>query len=99
MMITPEAGCGVMLDNLGKGFSMKEVNACLDLARNSGRKSLWFFMLGGPGETMETCEKSIQYAQTRLTGNQFAYYSGTPSTISANPDRAMAVSSRSMPRP
>ncbi|MFH1603190.1 MAG: cobalamin-dependent protein, partial [Pseudomonadota bacterium] len=72
MMITPEAGCDAMLDNLGKGFSMKEVNACLELAKDSGLKSRWFFMLGGPGETMRTCEESIQFARTRLTGNQFA---------------------------
>ncbi len=71
MMISPEAGCDVMFDNLAKGFSMKEVNACLESARSSGLKSMWFFMLGGPGETRGTCEASIQFAQTRLTGNQF----------------------------
>ncbi|HEX6735412.1 MAG TPA: cobalamin-dependent protein [Azonexus sp.] len=71
MMITPEAACDAMLDNLGKGFSMQHVNRCLDLARTSGLKSMWFFMLGGPGETMATCEESIRFAQTRLTGWQF----------------------------
>lgn len=71
IMITPEAGCDTMLENLGKGFTMQHVNACLDLARTSGLKSMWFFMLGGPGETMETCEETIRFAQTRLTGRQF----------------------------
>lgn len=71
MMITPEAGCDAMLDNFGKGFTMRHVNSCLDLARSSGLKSMWFFMLGGPGETMASCEETIRFAQTRLTGWQF----------------------------
>lgn len=71
MMITPEAACDAMLDNLGKGFTMDHVNNCLDQAKVSGLKSMWFFMLGGPGETMATCEESIRFAQTRLTGRQF----------------------------
>lgn len=71
MMITPEAGCDAMLKNLGKGFSMRHVDNCLELAKASGLKSMWFFMLGGPGETMASCEESIRFAQTRLTGWQF----------------------------
>jgi radical SAM superfamily enzyme YgiQ (UPF0313 family) len=71
MMITPEAACDTMLDNLGKGFTMQHVNHCLERARSAGLKSMWFFMLGGPGETMATCEESIRFAETRLTGWQF----------------------------
>ena len=71
MMITAEAGCDVMLDNLGKGFTMREVNSCFASAKASGLKSMWFFMLGGPGETMATCEESIRYAEKNLTGRQF----------------------------
>lgn len=71
MMITPEAACEAMLDNLGKGFTMQHVERCCERARNSGLKSMWFFMLGGPGETMATCEESIRFAETRLTGWQF----------------------------
>lgn len=71
IMITAEAGCDTMLDNLGKGFTMKEVNTCLDMVRSAGLKSMWFFMLGGPGETRETCEETIRFAETQLKGTQF----------------------------
>ena len=71
MMVTPEAACETMLDNLGKGFTMQHVERCRERARASGLKSMWFFMLGGPGETMATCEESIRFAETRLTGWQF----------------------------
>lgn len=71
VMITPEAASDAMLKNLGKGFSMQEVNLCLERVAGAGLKSMWFFMLGGPGETMETCEESIRFAETRLKGRQF----------------------------
>lgn len=71
MMVTPEAGCDSMLEALGKGFSMQHVNTCLSLAKASGLRSMWFFMLGGPGETMDTCEETIRFAQEQLTGSKF----------------------------
>lgn len=71
VMITPEAACDTMLDNLGKGFTMQAVNRCLERVSAAGLKSMWFFMLGGPGETMATCEESIRFAETRLSGQQF----------------------------
>lgn len=71
IMITAEAGCDAMLKNYAKGFSMREVHACLDEAATSGLQSMWFFMLGGPGETMATCEETIRFAETRLAGPRF----------------------------
>ena len=71
MMITAEAGCDSMLKNYRKGFTMHEVNSCIELVAASGLKSMWFFMLGGPGETMATCEETMRFVETRLTGRQF----------------------------
>lgn len=88
MMITAEAGCDTMLKNYCKGFTMQEVNSCIDLVKASGLKSMWFFMLGGPGETMATCEETIRFAETRLTGRQFftVFFTG----IRILPDTALA---------
>jgi hypothetical protein len=49
---------------------------------------MWFFMLGGPGETMDTCEETIRFAETRLTGRQFftVFFTG----IRILPDTALA---------
>ncbi|OGS95648.1 MAG: hypothetical protein A3G79_02305 [Gallionellales bacterium RIFCSPLOWO2_12_FULL_57_18] len=71
VMITAEAGCDSMLKNYCKGFTMQEVNSCLEHASASGLKSMWFFMLGGPGETMDSCEETIRFVETRLAGRQF----------------------------
>lgn len=88
MMITAEAGCDPMLANLRKGFTMQEVKSCLALVKKAGIKSMWFFMLGGPGETMATCEETIGFAQANLTGRQFAtvFFTG----IRILPDTALA---------
>jgi radical SAM superfamily enzyme YgiQ (UPF0313 family) len=71
VMITPEAGCEAMLENYCKGFTMADVETTLERVKASGLKSMWFFMLGGPGETMESCAESIRFAQERLTGRKF----------------------------
>lgn len=71
VMITPEAGDESMLTNYRKGFTLSEVETTLSRVKASGLKSMWFFMLGAPGETMETCAESIRFARDRLTGRQF----------------------------
>ncbi|GAA5159963.1 B12-binding domain-containing radical SAM protein [Viridibacterium curvum] len=71
MMVSPEAGCDAMLKSLRKGFTMREVARCADLARHAGLKSLWCFMLGAPGETTSTCDETLNFAETRLAGGSF----------------------------
>lgn len=71
MLISPEAACDTMLKNFRKGFSMTEVNNCVERARTSGMKSFWFFMLGGLGETFETADETVRFAEERLRGRQF----------------------------
>jgi radical SAM superfamily enzyme YgiQ (UPF0313 family) len=61
---------------------------CARMLKNSGMKSMWFFMLGGPGETMESCEETIRFAEQRLQGRQFlnVFFTG----IRILPDTALA---------
>jgi radical SAM superfamily enzyme YgiQ (UPF0313 family) len=71
VMITPEAANDTMLESLAKGFDKSVVQRCRDLVVDSGLASMWFFMLGGPGETMGTCEETIRFAEEQLDGPQF----------------------------
>ena len=66
MMITPETVSPLMLEKLGKGFTVEQVEQAVELARDSRIASAWFFLLGGPGETMETVEQSVRFAEKRL---------------------------------
>lgn len=71
VMVTPEAACQTMLDNYAKGFTMAEVENTLAQVKASGLSSMWFFMLGAPGETMATCAETIAFARDRLVGRRF----------------------------
>jgi len=71
VMITPEAACQTMLDNYDKGFTMADIENTLHQVKASGLKSMWFFMLGAPGETLETCAETVAFARDRLTGLKF----------------------------
>jgi radical SAM superfamily enzyme YgiQ (UPF0313 family) len=66
MMITPESASDTILARLQKGFGVEAVHRAADLARRSGMRSLWFFMLGGPGETRETVEETVSFVEEHL---------------------------------
>jgi radical SAM superfamily enzyme YgiQ (UPF0313 family) len=67
MLITPEAGSDVMLENLHKGFRMEDVRRTAALVRESGIASAWFFLMGGPGETPATVEETVAFAERELS--------------------------------
>jgi radical SAM superfamily enzyme YgiQ (UPF0313 family) len=71
MLVSPEAGNDAMLRSLNKGYTVEEVKACADRARSSGLTSLWCFMLGAPGETAQTVDETLRFAETQLKGRMF----------------------------
>lgn len=71
VMITPEAGNDTMLAGLRKGFTMRQVQRCRDLVAAARLPSMWFFMLGAPGETPQTIEQTIRFAEQQLAGRRF----------------------------
>lgn len=70
MMVTPESASDPMLRSLRKGFTAEDVRRTAVLARRSGLASVWFFMLGGPGETRETVEETVSFAERHLDGDR-----------------------------
>jgi radical SAM superfamily enzyme YgiQ (UPF0313 family) len=68
VMITPESASDVMLKNLRKGFTRAQVEKAARLARDSSISRAWVFMLGGPGETRETVEETVSFAERELGG-------------------------------
>lgn len=66
MIVTAEAASDTMLGKLRKGFTVEDVRRTAELARRSGIASLWFFMLGGPGETRETVEETVSFVERHL---------------------------------
>ncbi len=71
MMVTPEAASETMLRRLRKGFGVEHVHRTARLAREARIRSAWFFMLGGPGETRETVEETVSFAEEHLRWRGF----------------------------
>ena len=71
LVITPDSASETMLRNLRKGFNLAHVRQTVELARESGIQCTWFFLLGGPGETRETVEETISFAEANLNSKQF----------------------------
>jgi hypothetical protein len=66
MMISPDSASDATLASLRKRFSTKDLRRCARLAKASGIRSAWFFLLGGPGETRETVEQTIRFVEDEL---------------------------------
>jgi radical SAM superfamily enzyme YgiQ (UPF0313 family) len=71
LVITPDSASETMLRNLRKGFGVEQVRRTAQLARESGIRCTWFFLLGGPGETRETVEETVSFVETHLNWKRF----------------------------
>jgi len=60
-----------MLRHLRKGFDVECVRRTAELAKKSGIRCTWFFLLGGPGETNETAEETISFVERHLNWKRF----------------------------
>ncbi len=68
-MITPESASDVMLHNYKKGFTKDHVVAAAEAINTTEFAAWWFFMIGGPGETNDTLQESLDFATTYLRKN------------------------------
>lgn len=57
-----ESGCQEILDRVNKGITIEQVQNTINLCKQIGIKTLGFFLVGAPGETKETVEKTMQFA-------------------------------------
>jgi radical SAM superfamily enzyme YgiQ (UPF0313 family) len=61
-MITPESVSDKMLGSYKKGFSRDDVIHAAEAINGTSFAAWWFFMIGGPGETNETLQESLDFA-------------------------------------
>jgi radical SAM superfamily enzyme YgiQ (UPF0313 family) len=59
-----ESGSERMLRSLNKQFNSHEVSAAAELFAEAGIKRMGFLLLGGPGETKESVEESLSFADS-----------------------------------
>lgn len=68
-MITPESASDTMLKNYRKGFNSDQVARAAEAINVTAFAAWWFFMIGGPGETNETLQESLDFALKHLQKN------------------------------
>jgi len=76
-----ESGVQAMLDGVNKGITLEKIRYAAEITRAHGIKTLGFFMTGLPGETRETLEKTVKFAQSlKLDYVQFSKTTAKPLT-------------------
>ncbi|PLX18494.1 MAG: hypothetical protein C0597_06185, partial [Marinilabiliales bacterium] len=58
---TPDSASEKMIINYRKNFSKNRLIECAKLIRKHDMPTMWFFMLGGPGETEETILETFEF--------------------------------------
>jgi radical SAM superfamily enzyme YgiQ (UPF0313 family) len=65
-MMTPESASESMIKNYVKGFSGDDLTRAVDALKSTRFTVLWYFLIGGPGETNATLKESLDFATRRL---------------------------------
>lgn len=85
VMCTPESAAEATLAGLNKGFKKHAVVRAARALGQAGIPTYWFFMLGAPGETLETvretlafCDEHIPKTDMVLFSTGIRVYAGTP---------------------
>ncbi|GAC1409401.1 MAG: B12-binding domain-containing radical SAM protein [Gemmatimonadaceae bacterium] len=71
--ITAESASDAVLEKLEKGFNAAKVREVAQRVEKHGIKTLWIFLLGGPGETRQTVEETLAFAKWRLARGDAVY--------------------------
>jgi hypothetical protein len=71
--ITAESASDPVLDKLEKGFDAARVRQVAQWVSRAGFRSLWIFLVGGPGETSTTLAETLDFAAGRLLQGDAVY--------------------------
>lgn len=71
--ISAESASDAVLDRLEKGFTVAKAREVAERVERAGIRTLWIFLVGGPGETRQTLEETLAFAQWRLERGDAVY--------------------------
>lgn len=71
--ITAESASDAVLERLEKGFTAAKVREVAERVEKHGLRTLWIFLVGGPGETQQTVEETLAFARWRLERGDAVY--------------------------
>lgn len=73
VVCTPESASDAILKNLKKGFSRKHIEQVAVHARAQGLQTLWIFLMGGPGENVDTVRETLDFIHEEIGSKDVAY--------------------------
>ena len=77
-----ESGCQKLLNEVNKGITLEQIRRIVDSTRQKGMLVLGFFLIGAPGDTMETVSDTVNFALSLdLDYAQFHKTVAKPGTI------------------
>lgn len=65
-MITPDSASDTMIRSYRKSFTLDDVQRAAEAINRRPFAAWWYFMIGGPGETNETLQTSLDFALEQL---------------------------------
>jgi anaerobic magnesium-protoporphyrin IX monomethyl ester cyclase len=71
--ITAESASDGVLERMEKGFDAAKCAEVAERVERAGMRTLWIFLVGGPGETMQTLEETLAFAAKRLRHGSAVY--------------------------
>jgi anaerobic magnesium-protoporphyrin IX monomethyl ester cyclase len=71
--ITAESASDSVLARLEKGFTASKVRDVAQRVEKAGIRTLWIFLIGGPGETKLTLQETLEFAAWRLGRGDAVY--------------------------
>jgi radical SAM superfamily enzyme YgiQ (UPF0313 family) len=72
--ITAESASDRVLEGLGKGYKAADVVRASHAVRRSRIPFVWFFLMGGPGETQETIRETLHFAEDCIRPDDVAFF-------------------------
>ncbi len=67
--ITPESASQKMIGNYRKGFNLDHVERAAEAIEKARFRVMWEFLIGGPGETNDTLQESLDFTIRRLNAD------------------------------
>jgi anaerobic magnesium-protoporphyrin IX monomethyl ester cyclase len=71
--ITAESASDGVLERMEKGFDAAKLAEVAARVERAGIRTLWIFLVGGPGETRKTLEETLAFAAKRLDRGDAVY--------------------------
>ena len=64
---TPDSASVLMIKNYRKNFNKSKLIQCAEIIQRHDMPVMWFFMLGGPGETEDTIMETFEFIDNNIS--------------------------------